>query len=92
MGTEKSDLAKTLDELQVRLHPTLKEWGFRTRSRAFNRTSPDELTEVIQLQMGSFDLPGTTYIPGLRENRYGMFTINMGVFVPEIAEQHGGGG
>lgn len=91
MGAKKSDFARTLDELQARLRPTLKEWGFRARGRAFNRATPDELTEVIQLQMGSFDPPGTTYIPGLRENRYGMFTINLGVFVPEVAEQYGGG-
>ena len=91
MSTQKSDLAKTLDELQARLRPTLKEWGFRARGRAFNRATPDELTEVIQLQMGSFDPPGTTYIPGLRENRYGMFTVNLGVFVPEVAEQYGSG-
>jgi len=91
MSTQKSDLARTLDELQAKLRPTLKEWGFRARGRGFNRTTSDDLTEVIQLQMGSFDPPGTTYIPGLRENRYGMFTVNLGVFVPEVAEQYGSG-
>lgn len=41
--------------------------------------------------MGNFDPPGTTYFPGLRENLYGRFTINLGVYVPEVAEIHGGG-
>ena len=35
-------------------------------------------------QMGAFDPPGTTYIPGLRENLYGLFTINLGVYVPDV--------
>ncbi len=41
--------------------------------------------------MGSFDPPGTTYHPGLRENLYGRFTVNLGVYVPEVASFHGGG-
>ena len=41
--------------------------------------------------MGSFDPPGTTHIPGLRENLYGRFTVNLGVYVPEVARNHGGG-
>lgn len=91
MATGKSDPAKTLDELQAKLRPALKECGFRARGRAFNRMTSDELTEVVQLQMGRFDPPGTTYVPGLRENLYGKFTVNLGVFVPEVAEQYGGG-
>lgn len=91
MATEKSDLAGSLDELQAKLHPTLKECGFRARGRTFNRPTSDGLTEVIKIQMGSFDPPGITYVPGLRENLYGKFTVNLGVFVPEVAEQYGGG-
>lgn len=41
--------------------------------------------------MGSFDPPGTTYIPGLREDIYGWFTVNLGVYVQEVARHHGGG-
>ena len=76
MATRKSDLATTLDELQAKIRPALKERGFRARGRAFNRTTSDGLTEVVRLQMGSFDPPGTAYIPGLRENLYGKFTVN----------------
>jgi hypothetical protein len=47
----------------------LAEYGFRARGRVLNRRTSDRLTEVVQIQMGSFDPPGTTYVPGLRENR-----------------------
>ena len=70
MATKKSDLATTLDALQAKIRPALKERDFRARGRAFNRTTSDGLTEVVQLQMGSFDPPRTAYIPGLRENLY----------------------
>jgi Domain of unknown function (DUF4304) len=91
MTNGKSDLAKSFDELQAKLRPALRENGFRARGRAFNRTTADGLTEVVQIQMGSFDPPGTTYVPGLRENLYGKFTINLGVFVPEVAQHYGRG-
>jgi hypothetical protein len=91
MTAEKSDLARTLDELQAKLRPALKEGGFRARGRAFNSLTSDGLTEVVQLQMGRFDPPRTIPIPGLRENRYGKFTVNLGVFVPEVAERYGRG-
>jgi len=38
--------------------------------------------------MGAFDPPGTTYIPGLRENMHGLFAVNLGVYVPEVALRH----
>jgi Domain of unknown function (DUF4304) len=41
--------------------------------------------------MGAADPPGTTHIPGLRENLHGLFTVNLGVYVPEVARHHGGG-
>lgn len=81
----KSDLAKQMDEVQAALRPTLKNLGYRVRGRTFNRTTSDGLVQVVSFQMGSFDPPGTTYIPGLRENLYGRFTVNLGVYVPEVA-------
>lgn len=78
MANRKSEAVQSLDELQAKLLPTLKECGFRARGRAFNRPTSDGLTEVVQIQMSGFDPPG--------------FTINLGVFVPEVAKQLGGGG
>jgi len=63
----------------------LKERGFRVRGRTFNCETADGLIEVVQFQMGRFDPPGTYYIPGMRENLYGRFTVNLGVYVPEVA-------
>jgi len=81
--------AQAVDEIQNALSPLLKSHGFKVRGRTFNRITEDDLTEVINLQMGPFDPPGTTYIPGLRENRHGLFDVDLGVYVPEVAEQLG---
>ena len=37
-----------------------------------------------------FDPPGTVYVPGLTQDLYGKFTVNLGVYVPEVAEYQGG--
>jgi hypothetical protein len=80
-----------VDEVQAALHAKLKGLGFKKKGRTFNRTTDGGLVQVINVQMGSHDPPGTTYIPGLRENLYGWFTVNLGVYVPEVARYHGGG-
>lgn len=86
-----SEFVKSLDEIQRAFRPSLKEQGFKVRGRTFNRVTEDGLTQVINLQMGASDPPGTTYIPGLRENMHGLFTVNLGVYIPEVLELHGGG-
>jgi len=87
----KSALAASLDALQTHLDPLLRQAGFRKHGRTYNRTTSDGLTHVVGFQMASFDPPGTTHIPGLRENLYGRFTVNFGIYVPEVARNHGGG-
>ena len=79
----KSELAKALDELQSGLRVVLKVHGFRARGRTFNRPKPDGLIDVVNLQMGAFDPPGTQPILPYRPNLYGRFTVNLGVYVPE---------
>jgi hypothetical protein len=32
-----------------------------------------------------------TYIPGLRDNLYRWFTVNLGIYIPAVAALHGGG-
>lgn len=87
----KSEYAQAVDEIQRALHPLLKARGFRVRGRTFNRRTEDGLTQVVSIQMGASDPPGTTSIPGLRENLHGLFTVNLGIYVPEVARHHGGG-
>jgi hypothetical protein len=87
----KSKYAQSVDEIQRALRAVLKAEGFKVRGRTFNRMTEDGLTQAISIQMGASDPPGTTYIPGLRENLHGLFTVNLGVYVPEVARHHGGG-
>src|ERR1044072_1928442 len=86
-----SEYAVEVNQVQKALDPRLQELGFRMRGRTWNRESSDGLTQVINFQMGSSDPPGTTYIPGLRENLHGLFTVNLGIYIPEVAAVHGGG-
>jgi hypothetical protein len=86
----RSEPARQLDEVLAELRPTLKQHGFRVRARAFNRTTSDGLTQVVQFQLGSFQPPGTQEVPGLRANLYGLFTVNLGVYVPEVARSGAG--
>lgn len=87
----KSEFAFQVDEIQRTLAPTLKTAGFRKRGRTYNRSTLDNLVHVVNLQMGASDPPGTTYIKGLRENLHGLLTVNLGVYIPEVAQRHGGG-
>ena len=86
----KSIYAFAVDAIQKAIRVFLNTYGFKARGRTFNRVTEDGLTQVINIQMGASDPPGTTYIPGLRENMHGLFTINLGVYVPEVARYHGG--
>jgi Domain of unknown function (DUF4304) len=76
--------AEQMDAVATALRPFFKERGFRAEKRTFNRRTSDGLTHVLQFQMGRFDPPGTNFIPVLRENMYGKFTVNVGVYVPEV--------
>ncbi len=87
----KSSYAEAVDQIQGKLRPLMKARGFKVHGRTFNRLTEDGLTQVVNIQMGASDPPGTTYIPGLRENLHGLFTINLGIYVPEVAKHHGGG-
>ena len=79
----KSEATQAMDDLQASIRPFLKELGWRARSRAFNRITSDGLTQAIEFQLGRFDPPGTQYV-GFRRNLYGKFTVNVGVYVPEV--------
>jgi hypothetical protein len=67
--------------------PMFKAAGFRKRRHSFNREAEDGIVHVVSFQMGPYDPPGTVEIPGLRENLYGRFAVNLGVFVPEMQDE-----
>ena len=83
MSKERSPAQQAMDEIQASVRPFLKELGFR--ARAFNRLTSDGITHVIEFQMGRFDPPGTHYV-GFKKNWYRKFTVNVGVYVPELHE------
>ena len=76
-------------EVQSRIRPNLTGLGFRVRGRTFTRVTVDGLTQVVQFQMGRFDPPGSHEIAGFRDNLYGKFTVNIGVYIPEVAMARG---
>ena len=84
-----SEVVKAVDWVQREVRPILKQCGFRVRCRTFNRLTSDGIVQVVNFQTGAADPPGTTYIPGLRDNMYGLFTVNLGVYIPEVAELGG---
>jgi hypothetical protein len=89
----KSNEVLAVDAIQNGVRSWLRQEGFRVRGRTFNRRTAAGFTQVIGFQMGSFDPPGTTYFPGsFRENVYGLWTVNLGVYVPEVAKLTGGRG
>jgi hypothetical protein len=66
------------------VQPIMKSAGFRKRRNAFNRQAAAGVVQVVSFQMGPFEPPGTVEIPGLRENLYGTFTVNLGVYLDEV--------
>ena len=81
----KSAYHVAVDQIQAAIRPRLGDFGFRVRGRTFNRKTDDGLTQVIDFQMGPFDPPGTLPIPVLRPNLHGLFTVNLGVYIPEVS-------
>lgn len=69
------------------LAPMFKERGYRKRGNAFNRTANDGIVHVTNFQMWAFNPPGTVEMSGLRPNLYGTFTINLGIYIDDVARQ-----
>ena len=73
--------------------PLLKSAGFRKRRNSFNRTPEPGLVQVVNFQMGAFNPPGPGSEAHLAARQalggagdlYGRFTINLGVYVEEMA-------
>jgi hypothetical protein len=81
----KSEIVAGLDEILKPIAAVLKQKGFQKSGRTFNRLRDDGMVHVISFQMGQFPI-GNYVIPGLRENLYGKFTVNLGVMLPCVLE------
>jgi Domain of unknown function (DUF4304) len=80
VATAESSVMKAI---VAQVPPVLKAAGFRKQRHAFDRTVEPGLVHVVHFQMGPYDPPGTVEIPGLRYNLYGLFAVNLGVFIEE---------
>jgi hypothetical protein len=76
--------AATMKAVVGELHPRLKQRGFRKRRHTFNREPEPGLVQVVNFQMGPYEVGDPVEIPGLRENLYGKFAVNLGVLLDEI--------
>ena len=84
----KSDTARDVDTIQSVIAAYLKTLAFRKSGRTFNREREDGIVHVVNLQMGPYPI-GKYVIPGLRENLYGKFAVNLGVRLPCISAAEG---
>lgn len=82
----KSPVVQQLDDVQSNLAFLLKPLGFIRKGRTFRRQTEPGLFQIIALQAGPFEIgpPPPEPAKHLRENYYGKFTLNLGVFVDEI--------
>jgi len=83
-----SRFKENLDLVQSQFTGVLRPSGFKRFGRTYNRTSADGLTQVINLQIHRPDpVP-----PQLRDQQapamHDRFTVNLGVWVPEVALHH----
>lgn len=62
----------------------LREAGFKKRRHCFNRKTDAGLIHVVYFWQHPKEPPAWTEIPGLREQRYGTFRLDFGVYVPEM--------
>lgn len=77
--------SEAMKEIVAAAAPLLKSAGFRKRRHTFNRTVDDGLIHVVNFQMGPYEFPGRPdVLAGVRLNLHGLFTLNLGVFVPEM--------
>jgi Domain of unknown function (DUF4304) len=78
--------ARKMEAAVVAVSPLFRQHGFKKQRHRFNADPEPSMTQVLTFQMGAHQPPGTTQIPGLRENLYGAFTINVGLHFEEVRE------
>lgn len=81
-----TEYADAMADLVRRVHPELKQAGFRKRRHTFNRSVEEGVVQVINFQMGAKLPPGAEPIPPIRPDLYGLFTVNLGVAIREAWE------
>jgi hypothetical protein len=82
--TSKIDYKTSLDQIEKSTFTTLKPLGFKKKGRTFNNEIGNEIFQVINFQAGPYPIGSNYIVPGLRENLYGKFTVNLGVCVNSL--------
>lgn len=79
-----TDFKTQLDIVEKDIYAKLKPVGFKKNGRTFNRRLDDGIIQVINLQSGRYPIGQGYKIPGLRENLYGKFVVNLGVCIESL--------
>lgn len=79
-----TDFKTQLDIVEQDVFAKLKSLGFKKNGRTFNRRLDDGIIQVINLQSGQHPIAQGYEIPGLRENLYGKFVVNLGVCIESL--------
>ncbi|WP_333702958.1 DUF4304 domain-containing protein [Sphingobium yanoikuyae] len=86
---QKSENVQRLDLIQSALAGLTEPFGFRRKGRTLVKTVDSDILQIIALQAGPFEIgePLPPEAAHLRPNFYGKFTVNLGIFVPEMFER-----
>jgi hypothetical protein len=75
----KIDFKTQLDVVEKEVFAKFKPLGFKKNGRTFNSRIDGGIIQVINFQSGQYSIGENYVVPGLRENFYGKFVVNLGV-------------
>ena len=85
----KSAFAENLDLVQTQVTGLVRPLGFKKTGRTYNRASPEGLVQVINLQIIRPDpVPPPQRAAGELTAPSDRFTVNLGVWIPEVSDYH----
>ena len=79
-----TDFKTQFDIVEKEVFAKLKLLGFKKNGRTFNRQLYNGIIQVINFQSGQYPIGQGYEIPGLRENLYGKFVVNLGVCIESL--------
>jgi Domain of unknown function (DUF4304) len=79
-----TDFKTQLDIVEKDVFVKLKPLGFKKNGGTFNRQLDDGIIQVINFQSGQYPIGQGHEMPGLRENLYGKFVVNLGVCIESL--------
>lgn len=81
----KSPATTARDAVLCGLQQLFEDRGFGRTGPLFNRTTQDGLTQVINFQLSRSNPPLSLPTSDRGPHSFGRFTVNLGVFIPEVA-------